>query len=189
MDAAIPDDVRKRLRLPKVGQIGYVVSDVRETIAYCRDALGIRPWLLLDERPDPCIERGKRVHPVLRIALAHAGGVQVELIEVMEGESYHLDHLAGSQARIHHLGFMVQDLERRLDEAHKLGFGLVQRGTITDIGIKVDYAYLDTVEAAGTVLELIQWRLGPLPMPINGTVHNLICALGSRTLFRGRVIK
>ena len=105
MDRVIPDDVRRQLRLPKAGQIGYVVSDVSKTVAYCRDALGIRPWLLLDKRPDPCIEKGKRVHPVLKIALAHAGGVQIELIEVIEGESYHLDHLKGSEAKIHHLGF------------------------------------------------------------------------------------
>jgi len=189
MDQMIPDGVRKQLRLPKVGQIGYVVSDVNETVAYCRDALGIRPWLLLDERPDPCIERGKRVHPLLRIALAHAGGVQIELIEVVEGESYHLDHLAEWEAEIHHVGFMVQDLESRLDEAQKMGFELIQRGTIREMGIKVEYAYLDTAETAGTVIELIQWRLGPLPMPINGTVHNLICQLGSATLFRGRVVK
>ena len=189
MYEAIPDDLRKQLRLPKVGQIGYVVSDVDETVAYCRDALGIRPWLVLHKRPDPCIERGKRVHPHLRIALAHAGGVQIELIEVTEGETYHLDHLKKSEAEIHHLGFMVQDLESRLDEAQKMGFELIQRGTIREMGIKVEYAYLDTAQTAGTVIELIQWRLGPLPMPINGAVHNLICALGSKTLFRGRVIK
>ena len=189
MSQVIPDDVIRKLRLPDVGQLGYVVSDVNETVAYCRDTLGIRPWLLLNERPDPCIERGKRVHPLLRLALAHAGGVQIELIEVAEGESYHLDHLKKSEAEIHHLGFMVQDLESRLDEAQKMGVGLIQRGTIREMGIKVEYAYLDTAETAGTVVELIQWRLGPLPMPINGTVHNLICSLGSKTLFRGRVIE
>ena len=73
--------------------------------------------------------------------------------------------------------------------AQKMGVGLIQRGTIREKGIVVEYAYLDTAETAGTVIELIQWRLGPLPMPINGTVHNLICQLGSATLFRGRVVK
>jgi catechol 2,3-dioxygenase-like lactoylglutathione lyase family enzyme len=189
MDQMIPDDVIQKLRLPKVGQIGYVVSDLSETVTFCRDALGIRPWLLLEERPDPCIEGTGRVYPLLRIALAHAGGVQIELIEVAEGESYHLEHLKKSEAEVHHLGFMVQDLERRLDEANAMGFGLIQRGTIREKGVTVEYAYLDTVETAGTVIEFIQWRLGPLPVPMNRTAHNLICELGSATLFRGRVIK
>ena len=47
----------------------------------------------------------------------------------------------------------------------------------------------DPLTSAGIVLELIRWRLGPMPMPVNGFVFNLVCALGAWTLFRGRVVK
>ena len=185
----ISDDVGEQLNLPQLGQMGYVVSDVNEAVAFCRDAFGIRPWLLTDYRPDPCYERGKRIHPVLRIGLAFAGPVQIELIQVMEGETYHLDHIREAREGPHHLGYMVGDLERRLDACNQLGIGVIQRGTIRESGFKVDYAYLDTVKKAGMVLELIQWRLGPIGIPVNRTVHNLVTILGSWTLFRGRVIK
>ena len=111
----MPQSVVKQLKLPKLGQIGYVVKDVDKTVSYYRDTLGIRPWMLLDERPEPCIEKGKEVHPLLRIALAYMGSVQVELIQVVEGESVHLNHPAESLWRVHHLGFMVQDIDKRLD--------------------------------------------------------------------------
>ncbi len=185
----VSDAVRKRLRLPKLGQIGYVVADVNETMSYYRDTFGVGPWILSDAKPEPCIENGKEVHPVLRIALAPVGQVQMELIQVVEGESYHLNHLKESKGGLHHLGFMVQNLDKRLDACREMGIGILQRGTIKDVGMTVDYAYLDTVDEAGIILEFIQWRLGPIPLPINKLVHNLICWAGSRTLLKGRVIK
>lgn len=181
--------VIKQMKLPKLGQIGYVVKDVDKTVSYYRDTLGIRPWMLLDERPEPCLEKGKEVHPLLRIALAYMGTVQVELIQVVEGESVHLNHPEESQWRVHHLGFMVQDIDKRLDACQKLGIGLLQRGTIRDIGFMVDYAYLDTVEQAGVVIEFIQWRLGAVPLPVNRLIFNILCRAGSRTFLKGRVIK
>ena len=181
--------VVKQLKLPKLGQIGYVVKDVNKTVSYYRDTLGVRPWMLLDERPTQCIETGKEVHPLLRIALAYMGAVQVELIQVMEGETIHLNHPADSPWRIHHLGFMVQGINKRLDACRKLGIDVLQRGTIKDIGFTVDYAYLDTVEQAGVVIELIQWRVGGLPLPTNRLTFNVLCLAGSGSFLKGRVTR
>jgi len=185
----IPGAVKKRLKLPRLGQIGYVVTDVDKTMTYYRDTFGIGPWMLLDERPDPCIEDEKEIHPLLRIALAYVGPVQIELIQVVEGESLHLEHVSKSDGGVHHLGFMVQDLGKRLDACRKVGVGILQRGTIKDIGFTIDYAYLDTVDQAGVILEFIQWRLGSIPVPINRLTHSVVAWVGSKTLLKGRVIK
>lgn len=185
----MPKSIARQLKLPKLGQIGYVVKDVDKTVSYYRDTFGIRPWMLLDERPQPCIEKGKEIHPLLRIALAYMGPVQVELIQVVEGESVHLNHPEESLWRIHHLGFMVQDINKRLDACRKLGIDVLQRGTIKDIGFSVDYAYLDTVQQAGVVMELIQWRVGALPLPTNRLTFNILCLAGSGSFLKGRVIK
>jgi hypothetical protein len=117
------------------------------------------------------------------------GSVQVELIQVMEGESVHLNHPDKSSWRIHHLGFMVQDIDKRLKACQKLGIDVLQRGTIKDIGFTVDYAYLDTVQPAGVVIEIIQWRVGALPLPSNRLTFNILCLAGSGTFLKGRVIK
>lgn len=185
----MPESVEKKLKLPRLGQIGYVVKDVDKTMSYYREMLGIRPWMLLDERPEPCIEQGKEVHPTLRIALAYTGSIQLELIQVMEGESVHLNHPAESPWRVHHLGFMVQDMGRRLNDCRKLGVNVLQRGTIKDIGFTVDYAYLDTVDEAGVVIELIQWRVGAIPLPTNRLTFNILCLAGSASFLKGRVLK
>jgi methylmalonyl-CoA/ethylmalonyl-CoA epimerase len=185
----IPASIAKKLKLPGLGQVGYVVQDIDKTVSYYKNTLGVRPWMLMDERPEPCIEKGKKVHPLLRIALAYMGAVQVELIQVMEGESIHLNHPADSPWRIHHLGFMVQDIDKRLDACQEMGIEVLQRGTIKDIGFTVNYAYLDTVREAGSVIEFIQWRLGALPLPVNRFVFNTLCRAGSRTFLKGRIAK
>jgi len=185
----ISDAVKKQLGLPEVGQVGYVVTDVPSTITYYKDAFGISPWMLLDERPHPCIERGKEVHPLLRIALAYEDSVQLELIQVMEGETFHLNQVKEGKEEAHHLGFMIQNINKRLDDCHKMGIEILQRGTIKDSGLTIDYAYLDTVDQVGIIIELLQWRLGPVPLPVNKLVFNFLCLVGSRTFLKGRVIK
>ncbi len=185
----ISGDVKKKLRLPKLGQMGYVVPDINKAIAYYKDTLGVSPWILLDERPEPCIEKGKEIHPLLRIALSYLGSVQVELIEVVEGESLHLNHIREAREGIHHVGFMVQDINKRLDACRKMGIDILQRGTIKDTGLTVDYAYLDTVDQIGIIIEFIQWRLGPIHLPINRFVFKFACWAGSRTLLKGRIIR
>ena len=129
------------------------------------------------------------VHPLLRIALAYLGPIQLEIIQVVEGESVHLNHPADSPWRIHHLGFMVQNIDKRLDVCRKLGMGVLQRGTIRDIGFTVDYAYLDTLEQAGVIIEFIQWRVGAFPLPTNRLTFNILCRAGSSSFLKGRVIR
>lgn len=184
----ISEAIKKRLRLPEVGQLGYVVSDVDKAVLHYKETFGVGPWMLLDVRPEPCIEGGREVHPLLRIALAYAGSVQVEFIQVIAGESFHLNHLGKSEEEVHHLGFMVQDINKRLEAYRKGGIGILQRGTIKTAGVRVDYAYLDTVGLAGVIIELLRWRLGLLPLPVNRVTFNMACRIGSRTLLKGQII-
>jgi hypothetical protein len=84
---------------------------------------------------------------------------------------------------------MVQDIDKRLDACRKLGIEVLQRGTIKDIGFTVNYAYMDTVQEAGAVIEFIQWRLGAFPLPVNRLVFNTLCLAGSSTFLKGLVIR
>ena len=183
------DGIRKQLRLPKIGQIGYVVADVDDAIAHYKNTFGVRPWLLLRVSPEPCMQDGQEIHPTLRIALAYLGPVQLELIQVAEGESLHLDYLKQTGGGLHHLGFMTRNLDNRLNRCRDMGIGVLQRGTIKDTGVTVDYAYLDTAKEAGIILEFIQWRVGPVPLAVNRYTFRTACSLGPKSLLKGRVVR
>ena len=167
----------KLLKLPPVGQIGMVVYDVDKTVGYYEKTFGIRPWSVNTYQPVFTVEKSGPVNATLRIAMAYAGGVQIELIQVTQGRSYYNDTLDQREG-LHHLGFMVNDLEKRLAVCQDQGIGIIQRGQIKHKGFTVDYAYMDTLAVGGVIFEFIQTRLGPIPVKMNRFTHRLSCRLG-----------
>ena len=79
------------------------------------------------------------------------------MIQVVEGESVHSKFLEERGEGLHHLGFFVKDLEKELARLEKDGIKVLERGEVLGT---VKFAYIDTKETLGVVLELIQWRVG-----------------------------
>ncbi len=171
------DSAIQKLKLPPVGQIGYVVYDVDKTAALYERTFGIKPWVVNIHEPVYTIEKHGPVQATLKIAMAYSGGLQLELIEVVKGRSYYNDTL-DTREGLHHLGFMVNDLEHRIAACRAAGIEVLQRGQIKHKGFTVDYAYMDTVAVGGVIFEFIQTRLGPLPVKMNRFTHRLSALLG-----------
>jgi hypothetical protein len=125
---------------------------------------GIGPWF----RPHVANvqHRDKGVRPItidLDIVMAFSGDIQYELIHPRGGDrSLYLEHLDRHGEGVHHLGFYVSDIERRLAAARELGIGVLQSGFIGSAGRAggsvTDYAYLDTAKDGGIIFELIRTR-------------------------------
>lgn len=186
----VPNHVKSLLRLPNVGQIGYVVEDVYRAVKEWQIAHQRVPWLILDHN-HLCTFRRKQGRCTLRIALAYEGPLQIELIQVLDGETIHVGAASKPEGQFHHLGFMVRNLHHRIEHCERNGAQVIQKGTIKSAGFTVDYAYLDTSAIGGSdlILELIQWHLGPLQIPINRLVFSISCALGSWSVFRGKIVR
>lgn len=164
MDKEKRGKLLKILRLPKVRQIGIVVNDLDEAVRYYFRTFNIGPWFRTDFTNAEHLFRGKeKIHYDLDIALAFSGKMQLELICPKEGDrNIHADHFKSHGEGIHHLGFFVTDIERRLDVLDKFDIGVLQSGFLESRG-KVGgsvtkYAYLDTKKIGGIVFELIQTK-------------------------------
>jgi methylmalonyl-CoA/ethylmalonyl-CoA epimerase len=164
------------IRLPRLGQIGMVVYSADRSMEYFK-SLGIGPWMLWEGSPEFTIEKHGPVNASLKIAMAYSGGIQIELIEVTSGRSYYNDTLDRREG-LHHLGFMVNNLDERVEECRAIGIDVLQSGRIKSKGFTVDYAYMDTQAKCGVIIEFIQTRLGPLPLKMNRFTHALACKLG-----------
>ena len=184
------DQIRSLLKLPRIGQIGYVVDDVYHTIKQQNVTHKNVSWLVLDHDHQRSIA-GKQGRCSLRIALAYKGSLQLELIQVLKGDTIHVVARNATDFPIHHLGFMVNNLEQHLKYCLVKGARLLQKGTIKSSGITVNYAYLDVSGIGGTnlVFELIQWRLGLLPMPVNRYIFLFLLRLGSWNIFQGKIVR
>lgn len=144
--------------MPRLSQIGIYVKDMEAAIARFQGVFGIGPWLVLEGETAYCLDRGCEVSVKGRIAMGYSGGIQLELINIAEGNNLYLDTLGGREEGLHHLGFEVNDLEERLRACEEAGIGVLQRGTLKQLGMTIDYAYLDTQDTVGVILEFIQTR-------------------------------
>jgi catechol 2,3-dioxygenase-like lactoylglutathione lyase family enzyme len=146
------------LRVPRLSQVGIVVKDLDRAVHHLEKVFGIGPWLIMEGETEYCLDRGREIKVKGRIAMGYSGKIQLELIEILEGDSFHLDTLGDRDQGPHHLGFEVDDLEERLKACREEGIEILQRGTLKQMGMTIDYAYLDTVETSGVILEYIQTR-------------------------------
>lgn len=173
---------RKRapLAMPELGQVGIVVKDMDRTIDFYQEVFGIGPWSKFEGQSDRCVDRGEEVTLEAKMGLASSGKMELELIQIFSGKTIHLDFLGDREEGIHHLGFFVKDFEKRLEACRREGIDVLQQGKLKQLGLTIDYAYLDTVDNGGAIFEIIQWKfLGIKVMP-NTRFMRLVTRLGSR---------
>jgi methylmalonyl-CoA/ethylmalonyl-CoA epimerase len=145
------DDVKQTLQLPEVGQIGVVVRDVDRAVEFLQSTFGLGPFRIQEAEAPNVWDRGEEKRIKARLAFAMLGQVELELIQILEGDSVHLEFLREHGEGLHHLGFKVKDFQARLEQAKAMGFKVLQTGP----GGRF-YAYLDTRERGGIIIELIE---------------------------------
>ncbi|MFX0150402.1 MAG: VOC family protein [Candidatus Hodarchaeota archaeon] len=129
----------------KIDQIGIVVKDMESTMKFYERMFGIEPFLTLVSSV---------YSAELKIGLLYLDEVQIELIQVLQGETIHSKFLKRQGEGLHHLGFFVDDIEKDLTRLENDGIKVLERGIILE---EVEYAYLDTQKFLGIILELIQF--------------------------------
>jgi catechol 2,3-dioxygenase-like lactoylglutathione lyase family enzyme len=140
-----------------IEQVALIVEDLEQAVARYWDLLGVGPWTMYTYGK-PLLKsatyRGQEASPVQRIALATLGTLRIELIEPVEGPSIFHDWIAEHGYGMHHVGVKVEDMAAALAEAKVAGIDVIQDGRGYGLDGDGHYAYLDTVEALGMVLEL-----------------------------------
>lgn len=171
--------VRRKLELPAIGQIGFVVRDAARTAEFYQKVFGLGPWVFMEGETVKCTNRGKPVTVRGKIGMAQIGSVQFELIQILGGESIHSEHLEEKGEGLHHIGFFVRNLEARLKACEEAGIAVLQRGSLKQAGLNIEYAYLDTVPVGGVIFEYIEPRLGKLPVRMHPWIMKVMNRLGS----------
>ncbi len=136
-------------------QLAMVVRDMRKTIDYWVNTLGVGPFYVLsgaefsDYRYRGREERG----PILDIALSWSGAFQIEIIQQKnDAPSAYLDFLASGREGMHHVCSWF-DSPAKYDGAREKalasGAGIVHEGSIGSkaVGTSARFAYFDTIRA------------------------------------------
>jgi catechol 2,3-dioxygenase-like lactoylglutathione lyase family enzyme len=138
-----------------VRQTGFVVRDLDAALSHWIEVLGIGPWITLDPVVlDPSEYRGQPVATPTRIALAHSGELQLELIEPLdESPSCYREFLDAGHEGLHHLAWWVDDFASVVSAGRAVGAEPVQSGEL--MGTR--FCYLDTTAHPGTIAEVVEW--------------------------------
>jgi hypothetical protein len=88
----------------------------------------------------------------MRFAFGRAGGLEIELIEWLEGDTPHRDFIQQGREGMHHLRYRIDDLDYWLQRVCDLGFEVTWMARLSsDVG----YAYCER-EGDPLVLEFLQ---------------------------------
>lgn len=138
-----------------ITQIGAVVRDLEAALKTYHDTLGWGPWNVYELRPPRhhhTVLRGEPVEYSMVIAETHAGPVDFELIQPLEGPSIYKEWLDTHGEGIHHVACMRKgtDAQQLLADFEAQGIRHLMGGQIEDT---ITYFYLDTEPSLKIVLE------------------------------------
>ena len=145
-----------KVELPPVDQIGIVVEDMDRAVEYYSSTFGWGPFKVTDFEMKEAEYKGKTVDCRMKLARARQENIEIELIQVVDGETPYTDFLREKGEGLHHLGIRVDDLHGMLAELAKQGIRPVFHKYYPEINF--GFAYLDTERIGGVMLELIQKR-------------------------------
>lgn len=154
---------KKDIELPyfldrKISQIALIVEDLEKTIENYWRFFGIGPWEIYTYEK-PFVKRmtykNKPTNARWRIAMAWIGSLNIELIEVIsKGDNIFYEFVKKHGYGLHHIGINVDNAEKAIKKAEDLGIKMIQDGSGFGIDDDGHFAYLETQDLIGFVVEL-----------------------------------
>jgi hypothetical protein len=136
-----------KVKVKEINQIAIVVKDLKTVMENYWNILGIGPWDVIHWEAPLVYDRKYHGEPAWAreiIALTQVGGVQLELCQPVEGNSVYLDSLAEHGEGLHHLNFLVDDVDETASILAEQGFPSIQSGRFGLPKSKAAYNYIDT---------------------------------------------
>jgi methylmalonyl-CoA/ethylmalonyl-CoA epimerase len=141
-----------RLGLGPIDQVSYVVENIDRALPGYEALFG--PFEVSQNELPDCTIRGKSADCTLKMAIGHSGSMEIELIEVVAGETTHTEHLREHGEGLHHVRFRVDDIDTKLPELEAEGFKTLLYKRFSP---EIAFAYIQTPDAiGGSVIELLQ---------------------------------
>ena len=137
-------------------QVSFAVADMAQAVSALSPVLGefdVRESVLaagsIMHR-----DRDREAEARLRLGICRFGAIEIELVEVLEGDWPTVDHLDRHGPGLHHVRFVVDDLGAKSSQMQAAGFREVLRG-VSPRGSQ--FAYLEAPAVLGpTMVELLQ---------------------------------
>ena len=147
-----------------IRQIGFIVASLEEAVAQWA-ALGVAPWLVVrDLKMEGCRYRGEHSAPVISLALANSGELQIELIEQRdETPSIYKEFLDATGGGFNQVAYWMDDVAAVRDAAVAAGWTEVWcNDDDKDPGVR--FSYVEHPNAPMAIVELMELTESNAPM-------------------------
>jgi len=131
-------DIQKKLELPQLDQIGFVVPNMEEAIARYDGMFG--PFSEMSTDVEAADFRGKPTDCSLKLAFGKSGDVEIELIEIVSGNSPHKEFLESGKSGMQHIRFRVDNVDTKIEEARVVGYEPIWYKRLSD---SIAFVYLE----------------------------------------------
>jgi len=138
---------------PQFHHIGVAVKSVEKGIEYYSSNFNLGPFGVIESSRTGALVHGKPTNYKIKQAFAQMGSILFELNEVVEGKTIQTEFIEKKGEGVHHLGFLVDDLDAEVARYQERGFSVMQRYTTPNKG--VSFAFMDTDKLGGIVHELV----------------------------------
>lgn len=136
----------------EIRQIGLVSKDISKELENFKKLFGL-PEINIMETEITKNRYKEQIEPIkIRFAFTMIDKMQFEFIQPIKGETIYDSFLEKTDGGIHHLGLYVEDFEGAIKEMEVNKLTEIFNGIIA--GIR--FAYFDTTETLGYILELIE---------------------------------
>jgi hypothetical protein len=134
----------------KIDQLGYVFKDIKKQAKILEEKLGFPKFSFLTNQPTPYLYRGKETTMQTMLGFSRSLSMQVELIQLLEGECIFKEFIDSGKEGLHHFGLFVDDVDEIVKKYQEKGYQVVHQGLTAGVR-KV--AYIDTIDDLGVYIE------------------------------------
>jgi methylmalonyl-CoA/ethylmalonyl-CoA epimerase len=146
-------DLANRLGLPPIDQVAWVVRDLDRALTTFAALFG--EFHTMEHAIEGADYRGRKADVRLKMGFGRSGPLEIELIEVVSGESPHREMLEKHGEGVHHIRFKLDDIGPPLSKLLELGFEVIWAHQIPQVGAR--WAYLEgPSEHGGALVELYE---------------------------------
>ena len=144
----------------KIAHVCLVVKDINQSVERYWQDFGIGPWRIVTYGSADCTGeatyRGQPGQFRMRFALTDVGGLTLEMVQHLEGQTIYKDHLEKNGESVHHMGILVDDIARAQAEMEAMGYKAIMTARGWGKSHDGDFAYMGTEEGLGVVYELVK---------------------------------
>lgn len=132
-----------------LSQLGYVYKDIEKQAKIMESMFGIQKFGFYTNEGKNYLYRGKPTKFKVKIGLSRIFNLQIELIELIEGDCIYKEAIETGNEGFHHYAILVDDLQPIKEIFLNQGFDIVHEGGTPLYKV----IYFDTLNELGVYLE------------------------------------